>query len=187
MLDGDLGKIDDEMLVYLNRVYKSTNLLLDLVNDMLDLSKMESGKMPFSYETIDFPLFLENIVFDMNKLASGKNIIITSELAFDALDICSDVQKLSRVIINILGNAVKFTPQNGKIHVHSFIQDANLHIVIQDTGIGITEDQLPYIFEKFSQINNSLTRDTPGTGLGLSISKKIVNNLGGEILVESQP
>ncbi len=111
MLDGDLGKMNEETLVYLSRVFKSTNLLLDLVNDMLDISKMESEKMIFTYEIFDYVGFLGNVMFDMNKLASVKNMHITHTEKFDRLNIYSDSRKLTRVLINIIGNAIKFTPE----------------------------------------------------------------------------
>jgi signal transduction histidine kinase len=185
MLDGDLGKMNEETLVYLSRVFKSTNLLLDLVNDMLDISKMESEKMIFTYETFEYVAFLWNIMFDMNKLASVKNMHITHTEKFDRLDIYSDTRKLTRVLINIIGNAIKFTPEWGKIDVTSWVAKGNLYIAIKDTGMGIATENIPYIFDKFSQIDNPLTRDIQWTGLGLSISKKITECLGGEIHVES--
>lgn len=187
MLDGDLGKLDDVVISYLERVYKSTNVLIGLVNDMLDISKIESEKMTFSYEEFEYGNFLEGVLVDMRQLASNKNIIVSTDMKFESLDIYTDIRKLTRVLVNIIGNAIKFTGENGNIHVTSFVEDKNLHIAIRDTGVGISEENLPYIFEKFSQIDNPLTRNAQGSGLGLSISKRIMELLGGEVLVESEP
>ncbi len=187
LLDGDVWPISEEVKIYLERVYSGTTLLLKLVNDMLDIAKMESGKMTFHEETFSYKEFLNGILLDIEQLAHKKFITLTSTADFEDIEVLTDKQHFGRVLINILWNAVKFTPNKGNIQIHSYKKDEALCISISDTGIGIAEDKLTTIFDKFSQIDNPLTRDIEGTGLWLFICKKIMDSLGGEITVESTP
>lgn len=163
MIDGDFGKVDQEMLEYLNRIHTSTDLLLSLVNDMLDIAKMESDSMVFSHERFEYAELIDRLLLETKKLAVPKNIAISQMRDFEKLEICTDARNLSKVLENILENAIKFTLPDGKITVRSYLSNDDLHISIRDTGIGIDEGNLPFIFDNFSQIDDPLTRNIQGT------------------------
>ncbi|MCK9272180.1 ATP-binding protein [Candidatus Gracilibacteria bacterium] len=187
ILDGDAGEINDEVRQYLSQVYKSSSRLLNLINDMLDISKIESGKQEFILEKIDVKKMLDDVSFEFEQLFKKKGQKFIKEIDFEKFEFITDLNKLKQVIINILGNANKFTPDGGEIYLKAEILDTNeLEIKIKDSGIGIDKASLGVIFEKFGQVKNSLTRDINGTGLGLPIAKTIVEKLGGKITVESE-
>jgi len=165
-------------------IHKAGNDLLFLINDILDLSKIESGKMELVYEEVS----TNDIVNDMNglfsALAQEKNIEFIVNDNFQSTFI-TDISKLEQVMKNLLSNAFKFT-KDGAIRINIDSKDDKLIIVVKDSGIGIPNDKLETIFEAFKQVDGSISREYGGTGLGLSISKNIVDILGGEITVESE-
>ena len=164
-------------------IHKAGNDLLFLINDILDLSKIESGKMELVYEDIN----TKDIVKDMNDLFSAlaqeKNIEFKIKDKFNST-FSTDINKLEQVIKNLLSNAFKFT-KDGSIEINIDSKDDILEIIVKDSGIGIPTNKLETIFEAFKQVDGSISREFGGTGLGLSISKNIVDILGGKISVES--
>lgn len=176
---------------HLQKIGISARFLLSLINDILDMSRIESGRM-----------LLKNESFDFEELIHGINTILYEQCRANGLDYdcvlksaieltyVGDVIKLQQVLVNILGNAVKFTPKGGKIHfmieqLEHTNDNAKLRFEISDTGIGIDEGFLPHMFEPFTQEERGRTSTYNGTGLGLAISKKIVDLMGGEITVHS--
>ncbi len=194
---GDLNEIQEE---YLNDVHSSSGHLLSLINDILDLSKVEAGKLEYRPEPVEIrPLI--NSSFTMIKEKALKHDIKTS-IKFDAIpeSIQADERKLKQILYNLLSNAVKFTPNGGRIDlianrvasVDSLIQNkgdnSNTHIQIsiKDSGIGLTKENIAKIFAPFEQVENSASRKFQGTGLGLSLTKKLVELHGGTIWAESE-
>ncbi|MEA2100274.1 MAG: ATP-binding protein [Campylobacterota bacterium] len=165
-------------------IHKAGNDLLFLINDILDLSKIESGKMELVYEDIS----THDIVNDMNglfrALAEEKNIEFVIHDNYNSI-LRTDITKLEQVMKNLLSNAFKFTKE-GTIAINIDKKDEELMIVVKDSGIGIPKDKLETIFEAFKQVDGSISREFGGTGLGLSISKNIIDILGGRITVESE-
>ena len=176
---------------HLQKIGLSARFLLSLINDILDMSRIESGRM-----------LLKNEPFNFEELVNGINTIVYQQCQANSLDYdcvlksfteshyVGDVMKLQQVLVNLLGNAVKFTPKGGKIHfmieqISRSADKAKLRFEVSDTGIGIDEKFLPHLFEAFSQEERGRTSPYGGTGLGLAISKNIVNLMGGSIAVHS--
>jgi signal transduction histidine kinase/DNA-binding response OmpR family regulator/CHASE3 domain sensor protein len=182
--DGNLHK---KQVEYAGIIHKSGSDLLKLINDILDLSKIEAGKVEMNIE----PVSVRGMVSDLEQLfhvvAEQKNIRFTTEILPGVPEkINTDPQRLEQVIRNLLSNAFKFTPGGGVIHL-SWMQAADgLHIAVSDTGTGIPEEKQQLIFEAFRQVDGSTSRKYGGTGLGLSISKELMKRLGGEIRLESR-
>ncbi|MBT8340380.1 MAG: response regulator, partial [Desulfatitalea sp.] len=181
---------------YLSKIKTSAHLLLQIINDILDLSKIEAGKMEL--ETIPFDLneVLDNLSQLLSMKAEDKRLEILFDIAGDVpLSLVGDPLRLGQILINLLYNAVKFT-DHGEIIVRAQVADApdhqdpgqvTLQFAISDTGIGIAPDQMDRLFSVFSQADGSTTRKYGGTGLGLTICKQLVEMMHGEISVESEP
>jgi signal transduction histidine kinase/HAMP domain-containing protein len=180
----EISEHDKERLLVVQR---SGKRLIDLINNLLDYSQMESGK--FKPEFSDFLLgdFVDHIVFEMEPLAHQKNLkLCVNKNNLHDLTIYSDREKLYQVLVNIIGNAIKFT-QEGFIEFNINKNDSNKIIFsVLDTGIGIADSEKEIIFEEFRQADGSYSRKFGGTGLGLAISKKILDMLGGKIWLESK-
>lgn len=175
----------------LNIVYKSSDSLLNIVNDILDLSKIEAGH--FKIENAPMPLnkTLEGTIEQLRPLAVEKGLKLNKQISVpDDLNVIGDALRLSRSLVNILSNAIKYT-DNGSVDVTIHLDDIDkdrvmLSAIIKDTGIGISEDMQEHIFEKFTQTEAATHKRFSGTGLGLNITKQLVEMMGGRIKVESQ-
>lgn len=181
VLDGRLSKKQRQ---YLDVVQSSSENLLVIVNDILDLSKIEEGKMIVENVPFDFERQLELLGRTFEKLAASKklNLSFSNEQGIRYLK--GDPTRLHQVLVNLIGNAIKFTEKGG-VKVDSFYSEGKLKIIVSDTGIGIASDQLDLLFESFQQLDGSTSRKYGGTGLGLTISKELIGLMGGTIEVES--
>ena len=186
------GTADMSRIQYcLNKINDSSEHLLGVINDILDMSKIESNHFELNYSEFVFEEMLLKIIDVMRFKLEEKQI--NFELRYDSkipYSIVSDEQRLSQVIMNLISNAVKFTPQDGTIILNATVDnernnDYKLKISVKDTGIGISEEQKPRLFKVFSQADSSISRQFGGTGLGLVISKSIVNMMNGDIWFES--
>ncbi|MCX8059380.1 MAG: ATP-binding protein [Spirochaetes bacterium] len=179
------GKLNDEQKKQLTMVKKSSQHLLDLINDVLDLSKIEAGEFKLVYEKFELLPFLEDIFNSLmpqiQKKGLGFDFFIDESLIF----VNTDKRRLKQIIINLLSNAIKFT-NVGKISFTCKKNDKNLVFSIADTGIGIKDEDKVYLFKPFLQVDQGLSRNYEGTGLGLSVCKKLVELLGGKICFESE-
>ncbi|MFK7772064.1 MAG: two-component regulator propeller domain-containing protein [Saprospiraceae bacterium] len=163
--------------------------LLTLVNQMLDLSKLESGNLKLELEQKDVVSFLLYVAESFQSLAESKGIRLMAYSEIDELIMDYDEEKLKQVVSNLLTNAIKFTNENGKVILHITAVASSpkkLQIKVQDNGIGIPPDQLPKIFDRFYQVNDSSIRKGEGTGIGLALTKELVKLMNGEISVTSQ-
>ncbi|WP_290791600.1 hybrid sensor histidine kinase/response regulator transcription factor [Flavihumibacter sp. UBA7668] len=177
----------------LNMIVRNGNNLLKLVNELLDLSKLEDGKMSLHQINGDLVAFLRYIVEAFQSLAASQQKQFHFLADTDEMRVAYDPEKLSQIITNLLSNALKFTPALGNVYV-SITQLANpdpdttiLVLKVKDTGIGIPENQLEHIFDRFYQVDNSHTRTTEGTGIGLSLTQELVKLMDGTITVKSPP
>jgi len=161
----------------------SASHLLTLINDVLDLSKIEAGKMTLKTECLSSRELVQNVLDNLNNNACNKGIELINETADE--DFIVDAVRLKQIFINLVGNAIKFT-DHGSIIVSSKKRKDHLEFKVIDTGCGIPEDDLPHIFDKFRQVDSSSTRTEGGTGLGLTITKKLVELHGGRLSVTSQ-
>lgn len=176
---------------YVNKIERSAQSLLQIINDILDFSKIEAGKLEM--EMIDFQLdeVMNNIANMVSVKAAEKNIELLINIADDVpYSLIGDPLRLGQILLNICNNAVKFTEKGSiliKVQVsETYDKRSRIHFIIQDTGIGMTKEQINNLFIAFSQGDNSITRKFGGTGLGLTISKLLVEMMDGEIFVESQ-
>jgi PAS domain S-box-containing protein len=180
------GDLNEKQMRYVSNILNSGTHLLDLINDILDISKIESGNMEYAPEIIDIKEVMDEIIVLTEPLVKEKNIDFEVSSAFEGLEINADKMKIKQIIFNLLSNAIKFTPKNGKVWFDSKIMTGTVQISISDNGIGIPLEEQKAIFEPFKQVNSSANRTHGGTGLGLAIVKYYVEMHSGEIHVESE-
>lgn len=179
------GQIPDEEYQYLEIIGRNGRSLLALINDILDLSRIEAGREEVFVNSFNVKHLVDDLVAVLSQQAKEKGIELKNLVGADLPIIYSDQDKCMHILQNILSNAVKFTNQ-GFVEVSAFVLDEELSVVVRDTGIGISPNHLPHIFDEFRQADDSSSRKYGGTGLGLSIAKKYASLLKGTISVESQ-
>jgi PAS domain S-box-containing protein len=185
LLQGLVGPLNGEQKKQLGMVRTSAHHLLELINDVLDISKIEAGQLQVDYEPFDLPASINKAGQSVRPLADKKGLNLTVDIASDVGIIRSDMRRVEQVLLNLLSNAIKFT-EHGQVTVTCSANADSVIIRVADTGIGIRNEDLNKVFKPFLQIDTGLTRKYEGTGLGLSICKKLVQLLGGEIRVESE-
>lgn len=186
LLQGMAGPLSKEQNKQLGMVKGSASHLLELINDILDISKIESGRVQVYDESFKVDLLLVMAVSSLRPFAEKKGLELKHHIDPDLPKIHSDKRRLEQVLINLINNAIKFT-EKGSITVNCYIKGRFLNIDVIDTGIGINEHDLETIFETFRQIDTGLDRVKEGSGLGLAISKKLTELLGGTLSVISEP
>ncbi len=166
---------------------RNAKRLLALINELLDLSKLEAGSMELAASRQNMVSFLKSLFFSFESLADGKNIELVFESEADHIPVSFDPDKMEKVFYNLVSNAFKFTPENGRITVSIGIeQDRKVVIRVKDTGIGIPEDRMEHIFDRFFQVDASSTREYGGTGIGLALTRELVLLHKGEITANSK-
>lgn len=180
------GPLGERQVEYLDDVINSARHLLSLINDILDLSKVEAGRMELEPAEFSLKQMVEGVLglFRESAMRHGLELSLSFSEAAD-VKIYADERKVKQVMYNLIGNANKFTPSGGKIGMDVDMADKEVSIVVWDTGIGISEDDLPRLFQPFEQLDNTLTKRFKGTGLGLCLCKKFVEMHGGRIWAES--
>lgn len=186
LLGEDFGPLSKKQSKFVGYIKGSTQDLLDLVNDMLDLSKIEAGRIDMEYERVCLRDFFKAPLDDFSMRCRTKNIKLSCVIDKQVPRyVILDRQKVRLILNNILGNAFKFTEEEGAILMTVSIEDDKLKIEILDDGFGIPDGQIPEIFKSFNQLSNPMQKEHKGTGLGLAIVKKIMDKIGGTIVVES--
>jgi signal transduction histidine kinase len=172
----------------LDRVQRNALVLMNRVNDILDFSKAEAGKFELCWEVVDLAEVLAPLAEDAAALARQKDCVLTWRVD-DALGcVCVDPRLLEKIAMNLVSNAIKFTPAGGRIELEArALEDACFELSVSDTGIGIAADKLPLLFERFSQVDHAATRRYGGTGIGLALVKELAQLMGGKAGVESEP
>lgn len=178
-------KLADDERNYLEIIERNGKMLLSLINDILDLSRIEAGKMDLNIREISLKEITANVVSGLKPLCNQKGISIQVDLPNDLPKIQSDEKKVYQILQNLAGNAVKFTGKGG-VTIKGIIRPSEIELTISDTGIGIPKQELPGIFEEFRQVDGSSSRSYEGSGLGLAIARKLANLLGGNIFAESE-
>ena len=178
---GDLSDVQDDTL---QKVHITSQHLLALINDVLDLSKIEAGKMPLHLEVVDLQGMIADVSETIMPMVRKKQLVYENAIGTEVPPITTDRTKLKQILLNLLSNAIKFTPK-GSVIVEASVVNARIRISVADTGIGIKPEHLEVIFDDFRQLDQSHTREYGGTGLGLSITKNLLALLGGYITVES--
>jgi signal transduction histidine kinase len=191
ILDGKAGPVSPDQLDFLQDILLSARHLLSLINGVLDLVKVESGTLAFHPERIVVSEIVGEVVSGLRPLAVQKHIALSADAHVG--EVFLDRQKLKQVLFNYLSNALKFTPEGGRISVRASAEplsedgDASLRLEVEDTGIGIEEHDISRLFEDFHQVDNSLGKQFTGTGLGLALTRRLVEAQGGRVGVTSEP
>ncbi len=186
MRDGLTGPISDTHKEYLKDIWESGKHLLQLINDVLDLSKIEAGMMELELDTFSIEDLLKSSLIMFREKAMRHRIKLNADIPADIGSITADARKIKRVVFNLLSNAVKFTPDGGEVGITARRKDSAIEITVWDTGIGIAKEDMERLFQPFQQLEATITKKYEGTGLGLHLSKKIVELHGGRIWVESE-
>ena len=187
LLEKLFGELNDKQNEYVDDILSSGRHLLSLINDILDLSKIEAGHMELELTTFDLPNALDNALVLIRERASRHGVRVERVVDEQLGDLRGDERKIKQVLVNLLSNAVKFTPEGGKIQVRASLDNSAVQISVSDTGIGIAPEHHDAIFEEFRQVGSDYARKREGTGLGLTLTKKFIEMHGGRIWVESEP
>ncbi|MFQ5637302.1 MAG: PAS domain S-box protein [bacterium] len=187
LIRGISGKLSDEQIKQLQIIQRSGRNLLNLINDILDLSKIEAGKVEPVFSDVPIRSIVEETIEHIRPLCTEKGLALEFKCSDDVPDIIfSDQDKITKAVTNVLSNAVKFTPKGHVELSMSKVEEAYIKIEICDTGIGIPKDKIDEIFKEFQQVDSKDSRSYGGTGLGLAITRKVLNIIGGSVKVSSE-
>jgi signal transduction histidine kinase len=187
LLDKMFGEVNEKQFDYLKDIHESGRHLLSLINDILDLSKIEAGRMELELSSFHLPTAISNAMTLVRERAQRHGIQLGSELDPALGELNADERKVKQILVNLLSNAVKFTPDGGRVHVSAAKVNGVVEVNVRDTGIGIAPEDQAVVFEEFKQVGRDALRKAEGTGLGLTLTKKLVELHGGEIRLESAP
>jgi signal transduction histidine kinase/uncharacterized protein YdeI (YjbR/CyaY-like superfamily) len=185
LMERMFGEVNEKQADYLKDIHESGKHLLSLINDILDLSKIEAGRMDLELSTFDLPSALSNAMTLVRERAQRHGIELALKVdkklgAFEA-----DERKFKQILVNLLSNAVKFTPDGGRVAVSAKMDTTHVEIAVRDTGIGIAPEDQAAVFEEFKQVGRDYTKKAEGTGLGLALTKRFVELHGGEVRLQS--
>jgi Osmosensitive K+ channel histidine kinase len=179
------GELNDKQTEYLKDIHTSGQHLLSLINDILDLSKIEAGKMDLELSDFDLPTTIDNALILVRERAARRGIALHRTVDERLGQIQADERKIRQVLLNLLSNAIKFTPEGGRIEVGAQAVNGSIEVSVTDTGVGIAPEDQKAVFEEFRQVG-SAEKKVEGTGLGLALSRKFIELHGGRISVKSQ-
>src|SRR5262249_24489849 len=184
ILDSVYGDMPEKARAVLDRVQRNGRHLLGLINEVLDLSKIEAGQLVLALADYSLKTVLGTVYTAVEELAQGKKLGFTMDVAPGLPSGHGDERRLTQVLLNLAGNAIKFTDE-GEVAIKASVVNGSFEIAVRDTGPGISAADRAKLFQEFQQADNSVTRKKGGTGLGLAISKRIIEMHGGHIWVES--
>jgi signal transduction histidine kinase len=180
------GALTEKQERFVRHIQESSRYLLALISDILDLSKIEAGRLELKYETFHMSVAVDEVLSTLRPLAAAKEIELRTEVN-EELFLDADRVRVKQVLYNLLSNAIKFTPEEGQVRLVARPEGSLLAISVLDTGIGIPREEQESVFEAFHQLSSTGPGIREGTGLGLSITKLLVEQHGGRIRVESEP
>ncbi len=180
------GELNEKQAEYTDDILSSGRHLLSLINDILDLSKVEAGRMELELTKFDLPMAIDNALTLIRERASRHGIRLHHSVDERLGELTGDERKIKQILLNLLSNAVKFTPEGGRVDVDAVSSDGVVEISVSDTGIGIAPQDQETIFEEFRQVGTDYAQKREGTGLGLTLTRKFVELHGGKIWVESE-
>jgi signal transduction histidine kinase len=187
LLKGVAGELTPPQRRQMARVDSNAHHLLSIINDILDISRIEAGKMPLTLGEFDLPGLVTEVAAEVEPLIARSRLTVSSVLDQDLPVMVSDRQKVKQIMINLLTNALKFTPEGSVRVLASHAEErGEVTIAVEDTGIGIAEEDLEKVFEDFRQADNSPTREYGGAGLGLAICRRLAGMLDGQLTVNSK-
>ena len=184
--DNILGDLNEKQSKYVESIYSSGEHLLQLINDILDISKIATGKMSLNLEKFYIREVVQQVVNNVNSYIGKKHLDISLVVIPEDFYVQADIQKIKQIFYNLLSNAVKFTPDGGKVKIEIYKREDVMEAIVKDTGIGIAEKDLERVFIEFEQVDSSYCRQYEGTGLGLPLVKKLVELHGGEVCLKSK-
>jgi signal transduction histidine kinase len=187
LLERLFGDLNDKQDDYLKDIHSSGRHLLSLINDILDLSKIEAGRMELERSSFDLASAVSNALTLIRERAQGHRIALAQRIDPSLGQVYADERKFKQILVNLLSNAVKFTPDGGRIEVTASRVDGHAEIAVHDTGIGIAPEDQDKAFEEFRQVGHDYTKKQEGTGLGLALTRRFVELHGGRIRLESEP
>jgi signal transduction histidine kinase len=179
------GELNDKQDEYLKDIHASGQHLLSLINDILDLSKIEAGRMELELTDFDLPTAIDNALTLVRERAGRRGIVLHQATDEGPGQIRGDERKIKQVLLNLISNAIKFSPDGGRIDVQAITVDGSVEVSVSDTGVGVAPEDQEAIFEEFRQVGTA-SKKVEGTGLGLALSRKFVELHGGRIWVKSQ-
>jgi signal transduction histidine kinase len=179
------GDLTEKQAEYLKDIHASGQHLLSLINDILDLSKIEAGKMDLEPTDFELPTAIDNALMLIRERAARRNIALHMTLDERLGHVQADERKIRQVLLNLLSNAIKFTPEGGRIEVRAKPVNGFIEVSVSDTGVGIAPEDQKVVFDEFRQVGTA-EKKVEGTGLGLALSRKFIELHGGKIWVESQ-
>jgi signal transduction histidine kinase len=186
LITGKMGDLPKAVKERLEKINKHSDSLVELINSLLDISRIESGKFQMKFESENIKDIIETVADLLSPQLKEKQIQLTLDLPTEIPNVFIDHSQIERVFINLIGNAIKFTPQKGRIIIRTKDLDEQIQIDVEDTGIGISEEDKKKIFDEFYRIDNSITQSLKGSGLGLTLVKYIIEAHKGKIWVKSQ-
>jgi PAS domain S-box-containing protein len=186
MTESAFGPVTEDQKKWLSKLTETARQLVNLVNDFLDVSKLEAGRIDLTIEEVELEKLLDASFGNFHFLASERNVALRRSMTDSTLRIQGDRRRLEQVLSNLLSNALKFTPPDGVIEVGTALSDTEAKVWVQDTGVGIAANEIDSLFEKYKQTSSGKTSEYKGTGLGLVICKMIVEAHGGKIWAESE-
>ncbi len=185
IVDNIYGEVPEKMLGVIERVEHNGRHLLGMINDVLDLSKIEAGQILLMLDSYSMKDIVDTVVIGLESLSNEKNLALAVDVAPDLPIGKGDEQRIAQVLMNLVGNAIKFTDE-GTVSVRVGTTNGSFQVAVSDTGVGISEFDKQHIFDEFQQADSSSTREKGGTGLGLAIAKRIIHLHGGQVWVESE-
>lgn len=185
LMTGKVGDIPQKVKERLEKINKHSDNLVTLINNLLDISRIESGRVEMKFARYDVSSIIENVQDLLTPQMRDKNIEFKTEIGNNLPDIYIDISQVDRVFINIVSNAVKYTPEQGTITIKADLKGDFVHFQVVDTGIGIKEDDISRLFDEFYRVDNEFNQNVKGTGLGLSLVKNIVEAHKGKIWITS--
>jgi len=187
MHDGKAGPVSAMQVEFLDDILTSSRHLLQLINDVLDLSKVEAGKIDVRPERVDLSALILEVNGILRSMSAQKQIEVTMYVDPDVGTVVVDPGKLKQVLYNFLSNALKFTPDTGRVHVRALASGAtDFQVQVEDTGVGISADDMARLFVEFQQLDSSVAKKYPGTGLGLALTRRLVEAQGGRVSARSE-
>ncbi len=181
------GELNGKQAEYINDIHSSGRHLLSLINDILDLSKIEAGRMELEITTFHLPTAIDNALTLMRERAGRNHINLKADVDPAIEGITADERKVKQILLNLLSNAVKFTPEGGRVEINARQDEHQVVIAVSDTGVGIAPEDHEAVFKEFRQVGDDYTRKSEGTGLGLTLTRRMVELHGGTITLESAP
>lgn len=186
LMSGKMGNVGTDELEYFRILRENTQRMGELINDLIVVSRIESGEFPLKREKIDFVSMVNKIVEKSRPFAEASNVAITTEIDLNIESILTDGLWLEQVVKNLLDNAIRYTKGRGEIKIKVSHDKHKIDFQIKDSGVGIPKDEQKYIFRKFFRSKNAVRHQTEGSGLGLHIAKNVLEMLGGKIWFESE-